>query len=47
MFNLRATSAIITSMYVTSKGKFSNQYIYIYMQDTKTVLLLTGKIFSH
>ena len=47
MFNLRATLAIITSMYVTSKGKFSNQYIYIYMQDTKTVLLLTGKIFSH
>ena len=31
MFNLRATLAIITSMYVTSKGKFSNQYIYIYI----------------
>ena len=31
MFNLRATLAIITSMYVTSKGKFTNQYINIYI----------------
>lgn len=46
MFNLRATSAIITSMYVTSKGKFSNQYIYIYTCKTQRQCFYSPERFS-